>query len=169
MTKTAANPDAWTPEGSAPEAYTIETMPSAIPYTDRTPLVLPPMGSPEETAGMQRPVKPLPWHQHGAPKPKLATDDAAPAAPKPGEEVDQHPGLLWVAPDLGLRVIRTKDFTRTAVWRVEKLVRVSPTASRWVLMFAAKARSGMEDGSRSCGFDDPRYLAFIASLPFKVA
>lgn len=85
-----------------------------------------------------------------------------------GEDEDKFPGVLWAAPEVGLRVIRTTDHTGTSVWRVQQRSSTSLATSRWKFRFAAKGRKGLELGCESWGFSDPRLLAFIATLPLKI-
>lgn len=168
MTETP-NPNAWTPHGTPAPAYDPATAPSVIPYTDTTPLAVPLIGTLEETTHMQRPLTPVPAIYRDLPtSPPVATHMTL-EAPHYGDDEDQFPGVLWAAPDAGLRVIRTTDFTGTAVWRVQQRSSISLANSRWTFRFAAKSRKAMELGCESWGFSDPRLLAFIATLPLKVA
>jgi hypothetical protein len=162
------NPTAWTTEGTPQPAYDRTTAPNVIPYTDTTPLAVPLIGTPEETAHMQRAQTPVPVIYQNLPtSPPVATEVTL-EAPHYGEDEDKFPCVLWAAPDVGLRVIRTTDFTGTSVWRVQQRSSTSLTTSRWSFMFAAKGRKAMELGCKSCGFSDPRLLAFIATLPLKI-
>lgn len=168
MTDTS-NSTAWTPHGTPQPTYDRDTAPNVLPYTDTTPLSVPLIGTPEETAHMQRPLTTVPALYRDLPtSPPVATKVTL-EAPYYGDDEDQFPGVLWAAPDVGLRVIRTTDFTGTAVWRVQQRSSISLTNSRWTFRFAAKSRKAMELGCESWGFSDPRLLAFIASLPPKVA
>jgi hypothetical protein len=92
-------------------------------------------------------------------------------APQPhyGEDEDRYPHVLFKLPDNSYRVIYSRPASGFTAWRLQSRRSRTLDYSTWGHLVSARAREGFLQGLAAWGANDPDLLAFVNTLPDRIA